>query len=328
MEFSRSANTIRKMVTTAAFITLFFPSQAWPWGCEGHQAVALIAEKHMNPHALDMANSILQASPIDALLPRFCPNQGLSPMADASTWADDIRKERPEASSWHYIDIPRDAPRSASVLAESCPAATGCVTSALEQQIGLLRNKSTDLRTRADALRFVIHFVGDLHQPLHCVSNNDEGGNCVPIDFFGNQPVERNIQFESYSPNLHALWDSGIIQRMKGQQTETDWAAELDQKFSAQDAAWEKAGVHIDDWVWESHDLADTVVYARLPVAIPVEKPVEVKSCVDDNHVSTRLMSLHEQIGQQYVDAVAPTIDEQIAKAGVRLATLLNQIFQ
>ncbi len=59
-------------------------------------------------------------------------------MADSATWADDLRSSRPEASPWHYIDIPRDAPRSA--LAESCPASTGCVTSALEHQIELLRS--------------------------------------------------------------------------------------------------------------------------------------------------------------------------------------------
>jgi hypothetical protein len=312
-------------VLGAVFTLLFSPVRAWPWGCEGHQAVAMIAEKHMNAHALEMANKLLQSQPIDPALPRYCSSQGLDLMADSATWADDLRKLRPEASPWHYIDIPRDAPRSA--LAESCPASTGCVTSALEHQIDLLRSDGTDPRVRADALRFIIHFVGDLHQPLHCVSNNDEGGNCVPIDFFGNPPVERNPQFESYGPNLHAIWDSGIIQRMKGTQTETQWAASLDQQFSAQAGGWEKAGINVEDWAWEGHELADTVVYAKLPVAIPVEKPVPVKSCADDDHVSTRLLKLNEQVSQAYVDAVAPTINEQVAKAGVRLAMVLNQIW-
>jgi hypothetical protein len=312
-------------VLGAAIILLLSPVRAWPWGCEGHQAVAMIAEKHMKAHALEMANKLLQSQPIDPALPRFCVGAGLDLMADSATWPDDLRKVRPEASPWHYIDIPRDAPRSA--LADSCPAATGCVTSAIEHQIELLRNDSTDPRVRADALRFIIHFVGDLHMPLHCVSNNDEGGNCVPVNFFGNPPVERNPQFETYAPNLHAIWDYGIIQRMKGQEPVAQWAASLDQQFSSQDAAWEKAGVHVEDWAWEGHELADSVVYTKLPVAIPVEKPVPVKGCSDDNHVSTRMLKLNEQISQQYVDAVAPTINEQIAKAGVRLAMVLNQIW-
>jgi hypothetical protein len=329
MDFTCSRRSIREGarlgVLGAALILLFSPVRAWPWGCEGHQAVAMIAEKHMNAHALEMANKLLRSQPIDPALPRFCVGAGLDLMADSATWPDDLRKVRPEASPWHYIDIPRDAPRSA--LADSCPAATGCVTSAIERQTDLLRNDSADPRVRADALRFIIHFVGDLHQPLHCVSNNDEGGNCVPVNFFGNPPVERNPQFETYAPNLHAIWDYGIIQRMKGQEPVAQWAASLDQQFSSQEAAWEKAGVNVEDWAWEGHELADSVVYAKLPVAIPVEKPVQVKSCADDDHVSTRMLKLHEQVSQQYVDAVAPTIKEQIAKAGFRLAMVLNQIW-
>jgi hypothetical protein len=308
-----------------AFVLLLSPVRAWPWGCEGHQAIAMIAEKHMTAHALAKSNQLLRTQPIDPTLPRFCSAQGLDLMADSSTWADDLRRVRPEAGPWHYIDIPRDAPRSA--MAASCPASTGCVTSALAHQIELLRSASTDPRVRADALRFVIHLVGDLHQPLHCVSNNDMGGNCVPIDFFGNAPVEKNLQYETYAPNLHGIWDFSIIQRIKGPAALAQWAAALDQKFRSQDDAWEKAGVNVDDWAWESHELADAVVYAKLPVAIPVERPVPVKGCGDDNHISTRMLDLHEQVWQPYVNAVAPAIDEQIAKAGVRLAMVLNQIW-
>jgi hypothetical protein len=285
----------------------------------------MIAEKHMSAHALEMANKLLQSEPIDPALSRYCPNQGLDLMADSATWADDLRSSRPEASPWHYIDIPRDAPRSA--VLESCPATTGCVTSAIEHQMELLRNDTTDARTRADALRFIIHFVGDLHQPLHCDSNNDLGGNCVPVEFFGAALVEKNPQYESYAPNLHGIWDSGIIQRLKGTQTVEQWAASLDQQFSAHVSQWQKGSIKLEDWAWEGHELADSVVYAKLPVAIPVEKPMAVKGCSDDDHVSTRLLKLHEQVAQPYVDAVAPTINQQVAKAGVRLAAILNQIW-
>jgi hypothetical protein len=285
----------------------------------------MIAEKHMTAHALEMANKLLQSEPIDPALSRYCASQGLDLMADSATWADDLRGSRPEASPWHYIDIPRGAPRSA--LAEYCPASTGCVTSAIEHQIALLGSIDSDPRERADALRFVIHFVGDLHQPLHCVSNNDLGGNCVPIDFFGNAPVEKNPQYESYAPNLHAIWDYAIILRLKGTESVAQWAAALDQQFSPQAGGWKKAGINVENWAWEGHQLADSVVYAKLPVAIPVENPAPVKSCRDDNHVSTRMLDLHEQVSQRYVDTVAPTVNEQIAKAGVRLAMVLNQIW-
>ena len=310
----------------AALFLLLSPASAWAWGCEGHQAVAMIAEKHMSAHALERVNKLLLNVPIDPELPRWCSGQGLDPMSDSSNWADDIRKVRPETSEWHYIDIPRDAPRGS--LAESCPASTGCITSALTHQIDLLRDARNTPLTRAEALRFIIHFVGDLHQPLHCVTNNDLGGNCVPVDFMGKPPVEKNLQAESYSPNLHGIWDSNIIQRMKKMESVAQWADSIDRRFSMQAAGWQKAGINLDDWAWASHELADSVVYSKLPVAIPVEKPEPTKSCVDDGHVSTRMLKLHEQVSQQYVDAVAPTIDEQIAKAGIRLAMILNEIWR
>ena len=329
MEFNcLSRSTCRRAglgVLGAVVILLFSPMRAWPWGCEGHQAVAMIAEKHMNAHALEMANKLLQSQPIDPALPRYCSSQGLDLMADSATWADDLRKLRPEASPWHYIDIPRDAPHSA--LAESCPASTGCVTSAIQHQLELLRSDSTDPRSRADALRFIIHFVGDMHQPLHDVTNNDLGGNCVPVDFFGDVPVERNPQTESYAPNLHAIWDSGIVLRVKGTQPVTQWADSLDGQFASRDKAWEQEGINLDAWAWEGHELADSVVYGDLPVPIPVEKPVPVHACSDADHASTRFLKLHEQISQPYVDAVGSTINEQIAKAGVRLAMILNQVW-
>lgn len=306
---------------------LISPVRAWPWGCEGHQAVAMIAEKHLNGHAKERANKLLLGVPIDPSLNRYCPSQGLDLMEDSSTWADDLRGSRSEASPWHYIDIPRGASRSASVTEEACPASTGCVTRAIEHQVELLRNDGNDPQVRADALRFIIHFVGDLHQPLHCVSNNDLGGNCVPIDFFGNAPVERNPQSESYSPNLHGIWDSGIIQHIKGMQTVEQWAAVLDHEFSSHAGGWEKQGINVSDWAWEGHEVADSVVYPKLPVAVPVERPVLMKGCSDDDHASTRLLKLHEQVARQYVDAVAPTINEQIAKAGIRLSMILNQIW-
>jgi hypothetical protein len=201
------------------------------------------------------------------------------------------------------------------------------VTSALTHQLELLRSGDTDARTRADVLRFVIHLVGDLHQPLHCTTNNDMGGNCVPIAFFGIAPVMPNPQFETYRPNLHAAWDSQLILRMMGSVSVQEWAASIERKFSSEAGAWQKEGVNLEAWAWESHQFAETAAYGRLPTPIPTEKPEPVKSCSDDNHVAQRLLKLDEQVSQPYQDAVAPVIEEQLAKAGIRLAIMLNQIW-
>jgi len=223
-------------------LLLVSPGRMWPWGCEGHQAVALIAEKHMNRHALESADRLLRSVPTDPALESRCPGAGIDPFADSSPWADDIRKLRPKTSAWHFIDIPRDAPRSD--WKDFCPAPRGCVTGALARQIDLLRDFSNRREPRADALRFVIHLAADLHQPLHCVTNNDMGGNCVPIDFFGESPMEKS--FESFSPNLHGIWDFNLIQRIIGRMTVAQWAESLNERFRSQEQGWQKSGVNLD----------------------------------------------------------------------------------
>ena len=301
------------------------PAPVWPWGCEAHQAIARIAETHMTRHALETANHVLRSAPIDPSLSRFCGGVGLDAMEDASTWADDVRSLRSETGPWHYINIPRGAPRNA--VAKSCPSFTGCVTSAILRNIELVRRDSTDAKVRADALRFVIHLVGDLHQPLHCITNDDLGGNCVPVWFFGSEPIVTNPTEEFFRPNLHAIWDSGIVEHLRGSTPDGQWAATLNHQYISQSKVWGSGGMHLDEWAWESHQLADVAAYGRLPRMIPVEKPEPVSGCSDDHHISERMLKLHEQVSQRYVDAVAPVIDEQIVKAGVRLAMILNQLW-
>ena len=141
------------------------------WGCEGHEIIAYVAEAHLTPRARATALKILAASPIDRSLSRYCQPRSSNPFADASTWADDFRSQHPETAPWHFIDIPRGARKGP--LAPYCPPATGCVVSALAAQLRILKNPESSAAARADALRFIIHFVGDIHQPLHYTINND-----------------------------------------------------------------------------------------------------------------------------------------------------------
>ncbi len=118
-----------------------------------------------------MIAEILAAGPISPDLRRFCGDSGLDAFADSSTWADDERTIRPETAGWHFIDIPRGAAKGD--IAQYCPSATGCVTNAIVEQLAVLRSPAASAQVRADALRYVIHFIGDLHQPLHATTNND-----------------------------------------------------------------------------------------------------------------------------------------------------------
>jgi hypothetical protein len=305
--------------------TVSLPARARAWGCEGHQVVALLAEKHLTPHALAMAKQILAEGPIDPSLPRYCKEGGVDPMADASTWPDDIRSSRPETAPWHYVDIPLGTTRRE--VEKYCDSKDGCVTRAITDQIAILRSSDPDPRKKADALRFLIHFVADLHQPLHAVSNNDQGGNCVPVAFFDTMPQLRNPQTESYAPNLHGVWDTNILTKVTEGKTVEQVASDLDQSFQEKIVRWQKGAADIDAWAWESYQIAVKRAYGKLPVRIQVESPQLVTSCMDDNPVSSRMLTLNERLLEPYQNTAAPIVRQRLAQAGACLALLLNQLW-
>jgi hypothetical protein len=306
--------------------TLGVAPSALAWGCKGHQIIALIAEAHLTPRARSMVSQILSASPISTSLSRYCRESGLDPFVDSSTWADDIRSVRPNTAPWHFIDIPRGARRGN--LARYCRPADSCLTSALAAQLRVLQNPRAAATDRADALRFIIHLVGDLHQPMHAVTNNDRGGNCVPVSFFGRSPQQTDPIRENYSPNLHEVWDVEIVERSSRSETPQQLARALERKFRGAKSAWKTQRPDFAAWAWETHALANTVAYGRLSREIPIEPPRDVATCADDNHISSRMLRLHEDLGPRYQSAAAPVVDEQLVKAGVRLAALLNSLWR
>jgi nuclease S1 len=315
---------IRAKVSCAGMLAFLLAcSPAFAWGCKGHQIVALIAENHLNPNTRAMVKEILDAAPIDSALKRYCGESGLDAFADSSTWADDERSIRPETASLHYLDIPRGSAKAD--VAKFC-AAEGCVTSAIEAQLAILRDPAASVQARGDALRFLIHFVGDMHQPLHLTTNNDRGGNCVPISFFEVQPSLTNAQKEDYRPNLHSVWDTDIIERFSQGQTPQQMADSLKKKYQSQRIAWQSAPIRVFAWAWESHQLAEATAYRKLPTKISIEAVQPVATCADDNHISTRMLALHERVDEKYQAAAALVAEQQLVKAGVRLAMLLNSL--
>lgn len=318
--------TIRRRVLLILLIAVAScktPS-AWAWGCKGHQVVALIAESYLTPHAREMAIEILTRSPITPDLRRYCGDGGPDPFVDSSTWADDERGRDRSTAGWHFIDIPLGV--SDGDLSKYCPS-EGCVTSAIAAQLDVLGNLKASAQDRANALRYVIHFIADLHQPLHTTTNNDLGGNCMPVAFDGHGPEETNVESGSYRPNLHSVWDTSLIEQFSQGQTPRQLAGELENKFKAEIPTWKSAPVDVDAWVWQSHQIARRIVYGSLPVTVPVEAPEEVKSCSADNRVSDRLLALHEQLGSSYDKDADRAIEEQLARAGVRLAQVLNLVW-
>lgn len=295
---------------------------AHAWGCRGHQTAALIAEKHLTPEAWQMVQKLLGDNPIDPKLKRWCGNATSDLLVDASTWPDDVRNER-NNGPWHYIDIPRGKHKGG--LEEYCGTA-GCVTRAIEEQRAILKDKSADPLKRAEATRYLIHFTGDLHQPLHAINNGDNGGNCVPVKYFHHEPLPNPLhpEREDSSPNLHQIWDTEIVERAMEVSNPHRYADELDEKFRTESAAWEAAGIHVENWAWESHQRAETMVYDAFPEKIGIEPDVKPKSCADNNHVGKRMFEKHLAVGDAYQSSAAKAVEMGIAQAGIRLAMILN----
>ncbi len=296
---------------------------AGAWGCRGHQAVAFIAGKHLTPQARQLVQKLLSENPIDPQLKRYCGNVLSDPIADASTWADDIRDER-DNGPWHYINIPRG--KHQGPLEDAYCGNYGCVTRAIEEQRAILKDKSADPLRRAEAIRYLIHFVGDLHQPLHAISNGDIGGTCIPVKYLDYDPVPNlsHPEREDYSPNLHQVWDTEIVERDMEISNPRRYADKLDEKFHAESAAWEAAGIHVDNWAWESHERAETAVYDAFPEKIGIEPDLKLKSCAENNHMGKRMLEKHLAVGEAYQTNAAKAAETGLAEAGVRLAMILN----
>ena len=270
-----------------------------------------------------MVNQILTENPIEPGLNRFCQPLATDPIEDASTWADDYRKAHPDTAGWHFVDIPRGAAEGSF----TCDATQSCITLALAEQVKILQDSASDPGARANALRFIIHFAGDIHQPLHCTTNNDRGGNCVPVTYFGQKPLETDQITKTFQLNLHGVWDTQLVERIAGIENVEQFAAAIEKKFKPQFATWKEKGVSFDDWAWESHEYAETVAYGALNRKIPVETPQPVNSCADADQIAERMLKLREKVGPEYQTFVTRTIEEQLAKAGFRLAMILNQIW-
>jgi nuclease S1 len=240
---------------------------AFGWGPEGHSLVARIAWAQLTPAARERVTSIL------------APGQTLSSVA---SWADEIRRSRSETGPWHYIDIPIDKPHLD--MARDCPK-NDCVIVKIADFRKTLQDPSASAEQRREALMFVVHFIGDMHQPLHCSDNHDKGGNDVRVQFFDRRT------------NLHSLWDGVLIDRLG---TEDQLLPELSLE-AARHKKWRKGSV--EKWAEESHKAAVKIVYGKLSVP-----------------GSDGLVTLKADY-EQFAD---PLIKTQLEKAGLRLARVLN----
>jgi len=164
--------------------------------------------------------------------------------------------------------------------------------------------------SQLDALRYLVHFVADIHQPLHTISDADLGGNCELL----NPPIDS-------AKNLHALWDGAIVNAINPDDRSLTTDLDTEARSFSSRRLHRLSGGQVNDWGWESHELAERVIYRRLH--IPIE-PIEFPHGCQDAPPAITGFTLH--IGDGYIDAMKPVVRLQLLKAGLRLAHLLNHV--
>ena len=263
----------------AAVLLVIFPAQAFCWGPEGHRVIADLARDHLTSSARRGLVGLL----------------GNDDLAAISTWADEIRHERPETYGWHFVDIPWNASgfdeqRDCYHPSDRDPATFSdhhnCVVDRINIFERVLANPRTSREERIEALKFLVHFVADLHQPLHAIGEA-RGGNDIHVLQFGSTRCGRR------ACDLHGTWDFGLIQH--AHRREHAYVASLEQ-FIARNNLQRKANEEPAEWANESFRLAHEVWLGE-------------GAAVDESYYRRTL----------------PIVDQQMALGGLRLARMLNQ---
>jgi hypothetical protein len=274
----------RMLVGAAIVAVMLGAPRLSAWGAAGHHVVARIAWGLLTPAVRAQATTLLGG--------------GQDAFVTAATWADEVRSARPETYNWHFVDIPYGEMHYNA--ARDCPATEkgDCVIAEIARATADLRDAGTAAVQRAEALKYLIHFVGDLHQPLHAIDNKDRGGNDVRVLALRAD--------DGRNTNLHAAWDTGLINL--SDETEAARAARL---LSA------TLEIHPHDmdldpimWAEQSHDTAVRVTYAypSFSPAGPGPDPIALNDA--------------------YRTRAVAAIDRQLQLGGHRLAALLNSLLK
>ncbi len=275
-------------------LLIVLPQFLSAWGANGHRVVAQICYDNLNPAA--------RAS-VDAAI-------GDNLLAQLSTWPDYIKAEKgwDFAKSWHYMTIQPDQTVVDVNAINSTKARVDDVREGIELMVNILKGEAAarqqltrlmdenDLEPLAGsldatALAFLIHFIGDVHQPMHVGKNRDLGGNKISVLFFGDRK------------NLHSVWDSAIIEHEKLSYTE--FAAFASIHTRSRKADWEKDD--LETWIQESVVLRERIY----------------NTLYDRTDRETGL----PDFSWSYQHDFLPVVEDRLAAAGYRAAALLNEIF-
>ncbi len=252
---------------------LVYPVQAW--GPQAHRVITRIAMNRLTPKAAAEIKVLLNED--DTLI-------------DVCVWADHEGHDLvPGSGAWHFVNVPITADHYDNKYSPK----SGSVVSKIKRFREVLADKKAPLQERRRALLFLVHFVEDVHQPLHVGDNNDRGGN------------NTQVQFDRRGTNLHSLWDSGLMRSLGG--NDQSWVNKVEPLLTpANIKAW--SSTKVEDWADESLQAAKKAYFW----------PVGAKRPIPDE---TRL-------GEDYAKMAEPILKDRLAKAGLRLADELNAVFR
>jgi len=296
----------RIAMLTVALCAASLAARAYAWGNEGHEVVALIAYSYLTPAAKAKVDALMASDP-DGLTGRD--------FASRATWADAYRESTGyhgahwrETHWWHFINLevegdPTVQTHCAPGLAPGQPAYPGvaedCVVNKINQFRAELADPSTDPAERLLAFKFLLHFVGDVHQPLHSADDNDAGGNCQRV----HSPT-------AGSSVLHAYWDKAVVEAISPDPNAA--AQSLEARISPTQAQTWASDPNPASWANDAYVVARATAYT----------PELMAACVNGRAQGTVPLSPAYEAAADAAAAV------QLEKAGVRLAALLNGALQ
>jgi S1/P1 Nuclease len=271
----------RAVVTAALGLSALLGSApAFGWGAEGHRITGWVAESQLSPRTLAALHDLV----------------GDTQLAELALEADARRVELgdqyPGSQRWHYDDrlvCHPDLP-----LADYCPA-DNCASRAISRLDAVLRKATSTRAEKRDAVMFLVHIIGDIHQPLHASDNNDRGGN----------QSRARLPGENKDRSLHSLWDIDLVRRAARGYSPGNYARELVSRYQSRLTLWRQGSPA--DWLAESYAIGQRLAYGALP-GMTCDAPLPASVTLPDRYLSE-------------ADRVVP---EQLAKAGIRIAAELN----
>jgi hypothetical protein len=268
------AGSKARHILLALVVLLPISSDAWAWGDQGHKVICEIAFRLAQPNTRAEIRKLIGT------------DEQFNTFSDSCIWPDHPRQRASE----HFVNLPRD---SDGLHSETCPGASACVVTAIKKDFDVLSSNNSSQAQKLASLKFLGHWVGDIHQPLHVSFEDDRGGNSILVTGI-------------CGTNLHAAWDTCLVLRAVGEDV-NEAATELMKTITpARIESWTHS--EPTDWANESFAIAEQA---------------QTKYCIRQG-ASCDQPAGKVQIDAAYVQANTRIIREQLQRSGVRLAHLLD----